>query len=104
MPGPARSDSGQRLYGAEAVARLRFVRRARDLGFSQGQIRGLIDLSQRGGADCTGVDRIAEAHLAEVEARIADLQALAGELRAILASCHGAGEMGDCRGIEALAG
>ena len=102
LPAPARSASGQRLYGAEAVARLRFVRRARDLGFSQGQIRGLIDLSQRRGADCTGVDRIAEAHLAEVEARIADLQALAGELRTILASCHGGGDVGECRVIEAL--
>ena len=102
LPEPARSASGQRLFGTEAVARLRFVRRARDLGFSQGQIRGLIDLSQRRGVDCTGVDRIAEAHLAEVEARIADLQALAGELRTILASCHGSGDVGDCRVIEAL--
>ena len=102
LPAPARSASGQRLYGAEAVARLRFVRRARDLGFSQGQIRGLIELSQRRGADCTGVDRIAAAHLAEVEARIADLQALAGELRTIIASCHGARPVDDCRVIEAL--
>jgi len=102
LPAPARSASGQRLYGAEAVARLRFVRRARDLGFSQGQIRGLIELSQRRGADCTGVDRIAAAHLAEVEARIADLQALAGELRTILASCQGGGDVGECRVIEAL--
>lgn len=102
MPEPVRSESGQRLYGAEAVARLRFVRRARDLGFSQDQIRGLIDLSQRRGADCTGVDRIAETHLAEVETRIADLQALAGELRTILTSCHGGGDVGECRVIEAL--
>lgn len=102
LPEPARSDSGQRLYGADAVARLRFVRRARNLGFSQDQIRGLIDLSQQRGAACTGVDQIAEAHLAEVEARIADLQALAGELRTILTSCQGGGEVGECRVIEAL--
>ena len=102
LPAPARSDSGQRLYGAEAVARLRFVRRARDLGFSQDQIRGLIDLSQRRGADCSDVDAIAAQHLAEVEARIADLQALAGELRTTLASCQGGGDVGDCRVIEAL--
>ena len=102
LPAPARSQSGQRLYGDETVARLRFVRRARDLGFSQDQIRGLIELSQRRGADCTGVDRIAGAHLAEVETRIADLQALAGELRTILTSCHGGGDIGECRVIEAL--
>jgi len=104
LPEPARSVSGQRLYGPDTVARLCFIRRARDLGFSQDQIRGLIDLTQRRGMDCTGVDRIAAAHLAEVEARVTSLQALAHELRSILSSCHGGGDVGECRVIEALTG
>ena len=103
LPAPVRSDSGQRLYDAEAVARLRFVRRARELGFALPRIRELIEMSRRGGTDCAGVDRIAEAHLAEVEARVADLRALAEELRTIISRCHGAGDVGACRVIEALA-
>lgn len=103
LPKPARSDSGQRLYDADAVARLRFVRRARDLGFPLPRIRELIDLSQHRWTPCAGVDRIAEAHLAEVEGKIADLQALARELATILASCRGTGDVSDCRVIEALA-
>ena len=102
LPAPARSDSGQRLYGAEAVARLRFVRRARDLGFSHDQIRGLINLPQRRGADCSDVDAIAAQHLADVEQRIADLEELASELRATLAACRGTGTIGACRVMEAL--
>lgn len=103
LPKPVRSEGGQRLYGAEAVARLRFVRRARDLGFSQTRIRELINLSQSHETPCTDVDRIAAARLAEVEARISDLQTLARELRGIVTSCRGAGDVGECRVIEALA-
>ena len=103
LPEPLRSESGQRLYTADTIARLRFIRRARDLGFPQNQIREMIDLSQSQGAPCTDVDRIAAARLAEVEARIADLQSLAGELTGIIASCRGTGDIGECRVIEALA-
>ena len=99
---PERSDSGQRLYGAEAVARLRFVRRARDLEFSHDQIRGSINLSRQRGADCSDVDAIAAQHLADVEQRIADLEELASELRATLAACRGTGTIGACRVMEAL--
>ena len=102
LPAPARSDSGQRLYGTEAVARLRFVRRTRDLGFSHDQIRGLIELAQRRGADCGDVDAIAARHLADVERRISDLQDLAAELRATLAACRGTGPVAACRVMEAL--
>ena len=103
LPKPLRSESGQRLYSVDTVARLRFVRRARDLGFPQNRIRELINLSQCQETPCTDVDRIAATRLAEVEARIADLQTLAGELTGIIESCRGTGDVSECRVIGALA-
>src|SRR3546814_11914481 len=70
-----------RSYGADDVARLSFVRRARGLGFSLDQVRELLDLSERSDRPCDTVDAIACTHLAEVERKIADLDALRRELR-----------------------
>lgn len=103
LPVPPRTASGQRRYGAEAVARLRFIRRARALGFPLDRVRALIELSRLPEADCASIDRIAAAHLAEVEQKIADLRALATELRATLERCRGSSRIADCRVIGSLA-
>src|SRR5436190_21513226 len=102
LPAPARTGSNYRSYGPEHLARLSFVRRARDLGFSIEQVRALVDLSQRRGHDCAMVDALAKSHLVEVDRKIADLMALRRELGAVIQSCAG-GTVADCRILEALA-
>jgi Cu(I)-responsive transcriptional regulator len=102
LPPPARTAANYRRYGPDHLARLSFIRRARDLGFSIEQIRDLLDLSDDRSRDCCTVDAIATAHLREVDRKIADLKALRRELAQVITSCQG-GTTAECRILEALA-
>lgn len=102
MPKPGRSAANYRVYGKAQLDRLRFIRRCRDLGFSLQQVAALIALSENSQRACDEVDALAKVHLAEVEAKIADLNALAAELRGIGARCQGGTTISNCRIIEAL--
>jgi len=102
LPEPARSAANYRSYGPDHRARLVFVRHSRELGFTIEEIRSLLDLSDDPTRDCTEADRIASAHLAQVEDKIAQLSLLRDELKRIVGRCRG-GLAGDCRVIEALA-
>lgn len=103
LPPPGRSEgSNYRRYDAAALQRLRFIRRCRDLGFGLQQIRELLELSTDIERPCDDVNEIAAAHLATVERKIADLRALAQELRLISATCHGGGTISNCRILEAI--
>jgi Cu(I)-responsive transcriptional regulator len=99
---PARSASNYRSYGNEHLARLSFIRRARDLGFTLEAVRELLTLSDDTGQSCEAVDQIASAHLAEVERKIDDLSALRSELTRVIGSCRH-GTIADCKIIESLA-
>ncbi len=102
LPPPERTSANYRRYGSDHLARLSFVRRARDLGFSIEQIRDLLDLSDDHSRDCCTIDAIATAHLREVDRKIADLKALRRELAQVITSCQG-GTTAECRILEALA-
>ena len=102
MPTPERSATNYRVYGKAQLARLRFIRRCRDLGFSLEQIAELAALSSDSNRSCREVDTLTHTHLAKVEAKIADLNALAAELRRIGAQCQGSTTISNCRIIEAL--
>jgi Cu(I)-responsive transcriptional regulator len=99
---PPRTRGNYRAYGVAELGRLSFIRRARDLGFSLGQVRDLLELAGDRRGDCATVDEIAREHLTEVERKIADLQALHRELTVVIGSCRG-GTVAQCRIIEALA-
>jgi DNA-binding transcriptional MerR regulator len=99
---PERTGSNYRTYGTAALGRLSFIRRARDLGFSLGQVRELLEIAGDHRGDCAIVDEIARDHLAQVERKMTDLQALHRELTALIGSCHG-GTVAQCRIIDALA-
>lgn len=101
LPKPERTSANYRIYDPAELARLSFIRRARDLGFSLDQVRALLALSDDRQRDCATVDRIATEHLHKIESKIADLKALRRELRATIASCDG-GTVATCRIIEAL--
>ncbi|MCB8840322.1 helix-turn-helix domain-containing protein [Aurantimonas sp. VKM B-3413] len=102
LASPPRSSGNYRTYDREALERLRFIRRCRDLGFSVDQIRELLELSSHEERACSDVDAITETHLAEVERKITDLQALANELRQISSRCSGGGTISNCRILDAI--
>src|SRR6267143_4851873 len=74
LPAPARSSGGYRLYGTDHLKRLNFIRRARALGFSIGEVRTLLRLADERKRPCVEVRVVAEAHLKDVRAKIADLR------------------------------
>lgn len=99
---PARSRSGYRQYDAVTVGRLRFIRRAQDLGFTLKEIRELIALESREGADCGDVCQTATAKVNAVQKKIDDLARMKAELQSLIDSCDGTGSVRQCRIIECL--
>ena len=102
LPRASRTTSGRRTYELADVARLSFIRRARALGFSLGQVRTLLSISDERDRPCAEVDVLARQHLAQVKAKIADLKKLQGELSNMI-DCCAHGTMSECRILEALA-
>jgi Cu(I)-responsive transcriptional regulator len=102
LPLPPRTGGNYRVYGARHLARLSFVRRARSLGFSIGQIKTLLDLAEQRDRSCEAVDAIVREHLAEVERKLADLSALRRELASLIGRCRH-GSVAECRVLDALA-
>lgn len=101
MPPPGRTEANYRSYGAIHLARLSFIKRARDLGFTLQQVKALLSLAENRNSDCCEVDAIAKDHLATVEAKLADLRALRRELRDLISQCQ-QGVIAECRIIGAL--
>lgn len=101
LPAPARTAGNQRRYTGAHLARLKFLRHARELGFSLDDIRELLSLTGRPDMPCEDADRIASRHLARVEERLAALGELRDELRTMVHECRG-GRIADCRVIEVL--
>tara|TARA_R110000868_G_scaffold203683_1_gene451597 strand:+ start:6741 stop:7172 length:432 start_codon:yes stop_codon:yes gene_type:complete len=101
LPSPPRSEGGQRRYDRVDVERLRFIRHGRALGFGLDSLRALQDLSDRPNQSCERADAIARNQLADVERRIAGLEAVRAELTRMLDHCaHGV--VDQCRVIETL--
>ena len=100
---PAAERRGRyRSFRREDVLRLRFIHRARELGFSLTEVRALLALgSQRRPRSCRQVQGLATAHVRAVRTKIADLQRLADVLDAAIARCND-GESSHCPIIEAL--
>jgi Cu(I)-responsive transcriptional regulator len=102
LPEPARTAGNYRLYTATHLTRLSFIRRARDLGFSLDEVRQMLRLSDDRDRQCDEVDAIAKAHLAGVERKIADLEALRVELNGLIRQCR-RGSIAECKILDALA-
>lgn len=103
LPRAKRSHAGYRVYDAADVRRLRFIRRSREAGFSTGQIKTLLSLWDDHRRPASEVKRLAQAHLRDLETRIATLQALSTTLAELVDRCHG-GDRPDCPILESLAG
>lgn len=102
LPLPPRTEGQQRRYGASHVARLNFVRHARELGFEVSAIRELLAMSAEPNRPCSASDAMARRHIAEIDRRISHLTTLRAELQRTVDEC-GRGKVCDCRVIETLA-
>ena len=89
MPDPPRSPAGHRRYGAAHVERLGFIMRARELGFTMEEIKGLLSMVDRGSHTCAEVEKRGRHHLDVVRAKIMDLQNIETILAETIAKCSG---------------
>ncbi|WP_333677169.1 heavy metal-responsive transcriptional regulator [Dyella sp.] len=103
LPEPLRRASGYRSYNESAIKRLRFIRRAKELGFTLDEIRDLLALStdRRGGV--RAVRKRAEQRLASIDARIAELMRIRAGLQQLIEVCPGHGDPEQCPILRALA-
>jgi MerR family transcriptional regulator, copper efflux regulator len=89
IPEAGRTASGYRVYTAAEVNTLRFIKRARTLGFSIERIQHLVGLWQDKARASSEVKHIALEHVTELEAKIAEMQAMRDALRELADACHG---------------
>jgi len=100
LPPPARRPSGYRTYGGAAIRRLRFIRRAKALGFTLKEIDQLLSISNR--RDVTAVKAAARRKLVDIDQRLAELQRIRDALAGLVAHCPGHGRIADCPILAAL--
>ena len=103
LPTVHRTDAGYRQYGEKEVHTLRFIHRARTLGFSMAEIAELLKLWQNKRRASADVKRIALAHVADLERRIAEMQAMRQTLQELAHCCQG-NQRPDCPILSGLAG
>jgi MerR family copper efflux transcriptional regulator len=101
LPAVARSDTGYRKYGEREVHLLRFIRRARDLGFSMKEIADLLALWRAPDRASADVKQIALAHVADLERRTAEMTAMKQALAQLTEGCHG-DDRPDCPILDGL--
>jgi len=99
---PPRTQAGYRVYGTEAVRRLRFVQQAKELGFSLKEIRELLALETSPGTSCADVRARALHKLETIDRRIRELQKIKQALSVLSESCPGKGPVGQCTILDAL--
>ena len=99
---PDRRASGYRQYDADAVLRVRFIRRAKDLGFTLKEVHELLDLRVDPDCGCADVRGQARAKIRDIEQRIASLQAMKAALERLAKKCRGRGPTSECPILEEL--
>jgi MerR family mercuric resistance operon transcriptional regulator len=99
---PKRPHSGFRQYDSETAQRIRFIRRAQELGFSLSEVRELLELRLDPRRKCEDVKAEAEAKLEEINEKIASLQRMRKSLLEITNACSGEGPSSVCPILEAI--
>jgi Cu(I)-responsive transcriptional regulator len=103
LPGVARTSANYRLYTANDVHTLRFIRRARTLGFSTDDIRELLSLWHSKTRSSASVKKIARDRIEELRSKIVELQAMVRTLEHLVHNCHG-DHRPECPILDDLAG
>jgi MerR family mercuric resistance operon transcriptional regulator len=101
LPAPPRTQARHRAYDERHARRLAFVRRSRELGFSLGDVRMLLELADRGYLACGEAKEIAVQHLADIRGKIASLKKLERGLKSMTDACK-PGRQRSCPIIETL--
>ena len=102
MPEPVRRESGYRQYSQKDVARLQFIKRAKELGFSLKEIGELLSLRVDPETTCRQVKEQVEIKIADIEIKIKTLQGMKKALLQLEATCSGQGPTSDCPILEFL--
>jgi MerR family mercuric resistance operon transcriptional regulator len=99
---PPRRESGYRQYALEVVARLQFIRRAKELGFSLKEIGDLLSLRVDPASTCDEVKSRAEAKITDIDTKLRDLQRMKAALVTLAAACNGSGPISQCPILDAM--
>ena len=102
LPKPPRTPSGYRVFSEDAVARLRFIKRSQELGFSLKEVKELLTLRVRPGSGCADVRRKAEAKISDVEEKIRHLLEIKNALVRLTDTCSGRGPISTCTILQIL--
>ncbi|MEZ5729117.1 MAG: Cd(II)/Pb(II)-responsive transcriptional regulator [Burkholderiaceae bacterium] len=103
LPRPARTETNYRRYRSTDLARLRFVRRCRDLDMSLDEIRTLLSFHDAPQPNCEPVNAVIDAHLSHVRERMRTLRALEAELQSLRDHCQAGNEGAQCAILGELA-
>lgn len=99
---PRRSDSGYRNYPEDTVSRLRFIKKAKELGFSLKEIRELLSLKAKRSGSCADVRARATDKIENINQKIMVLEAMRGALTGLVEECSGTGPRTECPILNAL--
>lgn len=102
LPEPPRRESGYRQYGKDDVARIQFIKRAQEVGFTLNEILELLNLRVDPDTPCALVKRQADLKIIDIDERLRSLKRIKKALNKMAASCSGQGPVGDCPILEAL--
>ena len=102
LPKPPRTASGYRLFPIEAAQRLRFIQRAKELGFSLKEIGELLSLRVSPTTTSAGIRAKAEAKITDIRSKIRTLEFMEKALRKLTQSCTGCGPVAECPILESL--
>lgn len=102
IPKPPRLESGYRQYPLETVVRIRFIKRAKELGFSLKEISELLSLRLDQNTTCNDIKKKAEDKVVDIEKKIQNLQKIKEALDKLTASCRGIGPVSECPILDAL--
>lgn len=102
LPEPPRNDAGYRMYDTEAVRRVLFIRKAKDLGFTLSETKDLLELRVSDTSACDDVAERARRKIATVEERIRELSRVRRVLHDLVESCAAQAETSDCPILEVL--
>jgi MerR family mercuric resistance operon transcriptional regulator len=102
LPKPPRLASGYRMFPETAVRRVRFIKRAQELGFSLAEIRELLSLRENAGAGAKQMRERAKSKIADIEEKIRTLRAMKDALNRLAEKCPGCGPLSECPILDAL--
>jgi MerR family transcriptional regulator, copper efflux regulator len=103
LPKPLRQPSGYRHYDEQDLVRLRFIKRAKALGFTLHEVQELLALSDHRAGNVAGIKAAATEKLADVEHRLEELTRIRDGLRSLIEACPGHGDPSQCPILGALA-